>query len=281
MIIKKVYNNNVLLVFDKLTDKELVVIGSGIGFKKSKGDIVDTLKIEKKFVTQDDSFCDRINDLSKNVSDEVFSITNKIVDYAENMLNTNLDKYIYISLADHISFALKRYKEGIFLKNELLSEIKRIHKKEYEIGKWSIDYINKAMNIDFDNNEAGFIAIHIINANYKASFTESKYIIKIIDETLNIIKNYYNIEFEEDYISYERLITHLKFFIKRLIDNKEYNDYSNELLDVVKEKYKDAYNCASDIKDNLYEKYKYKINEDEILYLTIHINKVVSDIKNL
>lgn len=281
MIIKKVYNNNVLLVFDKLTDKELVVIGSGIGFKKSKGDIVDTLKIEKKFVTQDDSFCDRINDLSKNVSDEVFSITNKIVDYAENILNTNLDKYIYISLADHISFALKRHKEGIFLKNELLSEIKRIHKKEYEIGKWSIDYINKAMNIDFDNNEAGFIAIHIINANYKASFTESKYIIKIIDETLNIIKNYYNIEFEEDYISYERLITHLKFFIKRLIDKKEYNDYSNELLDVVKEKYKDAYDCANDIKENLYEKYKYKINEDEILYLTIHINKVVSDIKNL
>ena len=80
VIIKKVYNNNVLLVFDKLSDKELVVIGSGIGFKKSKGDIVDTLKIEKKFVTQDDSFCDKINDLSKSVSDEIFGITNKIVD---------------------------------------------------------------------------------------------------------------------------------------------------------------------------------------------------------
>lgn len=209
--IKKVYNNNVILAFENSSKKEVILTGCGIGFGKKPNDTVDDSKIEKKFVIQDNNFESKVNKLASEIPEEVFAVSSAIIEYAEKNLNTTLDEYIYISLTDHIYFALKRYKENLPIKNELLYELRRIHKKEYEIGKWAIEYINKTFNVNFLIDEAGFIAMHIINANYRESTNKSCLIMNIINQILNIIKNYYSIEFIEDEINFDRLLTHLKF----------------------------------------------------------------------
>ena len=98
----------------------------------------------------------------------------------------------------------------------------------------------------------------------------------IINQILNVIKGYYSIEFIEDEINFDRLLTHLKFFAKRLIDKKEEVKTNNELLEVVKVQYKESYDCANKIKVFIEENYTYRVNDDEILYLTLHINRVIS-----
>lgn len=276
MTVKKVYNNNVILAFDGNINNEVILTGCGIGFKKKSGDIIDNSKIEKKFVIQDNNFESKVNKLASEIPEEVFEVSSSIIEYAEKSLNTTLDEYIYISLTDHISFALKRYKENIKIKNELISEIRRIHKKEYEIGKWALEYIEKIFDVNFPIDEAGFIAMHIINANYRESTNQSFLIMNIINQILNVIKGYYSIEFIEDEINFDRLLTHLKFFAKRLIDKKEEVKTNNELLEVVKVQYKESYDCANKIKVFIEENYTYRVNDDEILYLTLHINRVIS-----
>lgn len=275
--IKKIYNNNVILAVESISKKEMILTGCGIGFKKKPDDIVDESKIEKKFVIQDDNFENKVNKLATEVDEEVFSVSSAIIEYAEKMLNTNLDEYIYISLTDHISFSLKRYKENMVIKNELLSEIRRIHKKEYEIGKWALEHINKTFGVNFSLDEAGFIAIHIINANYRESTNQSWLMMNIINQILDIIKNYFSVEFIEDDINFDRLLTHLKFFAKRLIDKKEQVKFEkNDLLDIVKVQYNEGYECAQNIKSFIEDNYTYKINDDEVLYLVLHINRVIS-----
>lgn len=49
MIINKVINNNVLSTHDE-NNREIVLMGKGIGFQKKVGDEVAEDKIEKKFV---------------------------------------------------------------------------------------------------------------------------------------------------------------------------------------------------------------------------------------
>ena len=275
--IKKVYNNNVILGVENSTKKEMILTGCGIGFKKKTDDIVDESKIEKRFIIQDDSFENKVNKLAKEIPEEFFSVSSTIIEYAEQKLNTDLDEYIYIALTDHISFALKRYKENLIIKNELLPEIKRVYKQEYEIGKWALEYINKTFNVKFSLDEAGFIATHIINANYRKPTKESYLIMGIVNQILNIIKDYYSIEFIEDEINFDRSLTHLKFFAKRLIDeNESVKTGKNELLEVVKIQYKESYECAQKIKVFIEDNYTYKINDDEILYLVLHINRVIS-----
>ena len=275
--IKKVYNNNVILAFENSSKKEVILTGCGIGFGKKPNDTVDDSKIEKKFVIQDNNFESKVNKLASEIPEEVFAVSSAIIEYAEKNLNTTLDEYIYISLTDHIYFALKRYKENLPIKNELLYELRRIHRKEYEIGKWAIEYINKTFNVNFLIDEAGFIAMHIINANYRESTNKSCLIMNIINQILDIIKNYYSIEFIEDEINFDRLLTHLKFFAKRLIDKTESIDTNNNgLLEIVKVQYKESYDCVKQIKSFIEENYTYKVNDDEVLYLILHINRVIS-----
>ena len=275
--IKKVYNNNVILAFENSSKKEVILTGCGIGFGKKPNDTIDDSKIEKKFVIQDNNFESKVNKLASEIPEEVFAVSSAIIEYAEKNLNTILDEYIYISLTDHIYFALKRYKENLPIKNELLYELRRIHKKEYEIGKWAIEYINKTFNVNFLIDEAGFIAMHIINANYRESTNKSCLIMNIINQILDIIKNYYYIEFIEDEINFDRLLTHLKFFAKRLIDKTESIDTNNNgLLEIVKVQYKESYDCVKQIKSFIEENYTYKVNDDEVLYLILHINRVIS-----
>ena len=275
--IKKVYNNNVILAFENSSKKEVILTGCGIGFGKKPNDTIDDSKIEKKFVIQDNNFESKVNKLASEIPEEVFAVSSAIIEYAEKNLNTTLDEYIYISLTDHIYFALKRYKENLPIKNELLYELRRIHKKEYEIGKWAIEYINKTFNVNFLIDEAGFIAMHIINANYRESTNKSCLIMNIINQILDIIKNYYSIEFIEDEINFDRLLTHLKFFTKRLIDKTESIDTNNNgLLEIVKVQYKESYDCVKQIKSFIEENYTYKVNDDEVLYLILHINRVIS-----
>ena len=275
--IKKVYNNNVILAFENSSKKEVILTGCGIGFGKKPNDTIDDSKIEKKFVIQDNNFESKVNKLASEIPEEVFAVSSAIIEYAEKNLNTTLDEYIYISLTDHIYFALKRYKENLPIKNELLYELRRIHKKEYEIGKWAIEYINKTFNVNFLIDQAGFIAMHNINANYRESTNKSCLIMNIINQILDIIKNYYSIEFIEDEINFDRLLTHLKFFAKRLIDKTESIDTNNNgLLEIVKVQYKESYDCVKQIKSFIEENYTYKVNDDEVLYLILHINRVIS-----
>ncbi|MDB8804649.1 BglG family transcription antiterminator LicT [Romboutsia sp. 1001216sp1] len=279
MLIQKIYNNNVVLVVDDETNKELVLTGCGIGFKKKVGEKVDQDKIEKKFVMEDENLAKKITRIATEVDEDIFNVTSKIIEYAKQNLNAELDDYIYVALADHISFAIKRYNQNIEIKNDLLYEIKRIHKKEFQIGIWAIDYINKEFNVNFTKDEAAFIAMHIINANYKESTKESFLMTKIVKEILNIIRYYYSVEFKEDDFNYDRLVTHLKFFAKRLIKKEQVENNDNELLEIIKIQYEKPYNCSCKIKKYIEDNHEYIVTEDELLYLTLHINRVIAAIK--
>lgn len=279
MIIEKIYNNNVVLVKDTTSNKQLILTGCGIGFQKKVGQLADETKIEKKFIAEDESFKNNISKLALEVDEDVFKASSAIVEYTESKLKTDLYDYIYVALTDHISFALKRYKENIEIKNELLYEIRRIHKAEFEIGLWALEYINKEFDVNLPEDEAAFIAMHIVNANYSENTSESLLMTKIVKEILNIIRYFYAIEFNQNEMNYERFLTHLKFFAKRLIKNENKRNSKNELLEIIKEKYNESYECANKIKIFIEEHYEYVVSEDEMLYLIIHINRVIEVIR--
>lgn len=279
MIISKVLNNNLVLSIEPKTKNEVILMGCGIAFQKKPGDAVDTTKIEKKFSIEDGKLGNRIKELLSKIPEGIFSLSNDIIIYSEKTLNRKLDKQIYISLSDHIAFALKRYKKGIIVKNSLLHEIKRVHKEEYKIGVWAVDYINKRAKIELPIDEAGFIALHIVNASYNNAVEESLALTEIVNGILNIIRYTFSIEFNEEELSYERLITHLKFFARRVITNNQYKNEENNFLDIVKESYKDEYECVLKISKFIKATYNYDVKSDEIVYLTMHIHRVISVIK--
>ena len=170
-------------------------------------------KIEKTFVEDDENLGNKIKKLINQIPEGIFELTDEIVTQAIVELNVELDKQIYVSLADHIAFAIKRFKNGITIKNELLSEIRRVHKKEFIFSLWAVDYINKKLYVNLPEDEAGFISLHFVNASYNETTTKSVESTKVIKDILNIIKYYFSIELDEEDLNYDRLLTHLKYFL--------------------------------------------------------------------
>ena len=279
MIIEKVLNNNVVVSIDPKSRKEIILMGSGIAFRKKVGQEVEEHRVEKTFVVDDKKMGNKIKKLINQIPDGVFELSHEIICYASKELNKKIDNQIYISLADHITFALKRHKNNIRIKNDLLDEIRRIHRDEFKIALWAVDFLNDKLKINLPEDEAGFIALHLINAGYNETTNNSLLSTSIIKGILNIIRYYYSIEFNIDDLNYDRLLTHLKYFAKRVIDNKQHENGDTSMLEIVSSSYPETFDCVLKIKYYIEKNYNYQINGDEIVYLVMHIHRVISVLK--
>ncbi|AST58192.1 transcription antiterminator [Thermoanaerobacterium thermosaccharolyticum] len=243
MIIEKIFNNNAIVAKDS-DNRELVVMGRGIGFKKSVGEKVDETLIEKTFILKQKDASEKFKLLLEDVPTEYVSICYDIIEYAKNMLNTKLNDYIYVTLTDHIYNAIKMFDEGLENPNPLIWEIKKFYPKEFQIGLKALEFIEDELNKKLPDDEAGNIALHLINAQINSSFNKVENVAeqtKKIHDILNIVMYTYGITLDEKSISYERFITHLRFFFQRLNKKEQLKEVDDYLFKKVKTKYKKAY----------------------------------------
>ncbi|WP_315076617.1 BglG family transcription antiterminator LicT [uncultured Clostridium sp.] len=274
MKIDKVINNNLIRAFDD-NNKEVLVMGCGLGFKKKIGEIIDQSKIEKIYFFENKNCSNKLIELLSDIPLEVIQTTNEIVSYARYSLGKKLNNNIYISLTDHINFAIERINQGLEFKNALLWEIKRFYNHEFLIGKEAIKIIKKRLNVDLPEDEAASIALHIVNAQLNSSnMDETIDVTKMIQNILNIVKFHYNLELDEYSLHYERFITHLKFFAQRMFSGKEIKDEDKNLYEIMREKYKEAYDCAEKIKKYIKSEFNNELTDEEMMYLAVHISRI-------
>ncbi|MEG0329754.1 MAG: PRD domain-containing protein [Longicatena sp.] len=278
MYIHKILNNNVVVVLDD-KQREQIVMGRGIAFNKKCGDDITSEQIDKVFALSNPDTNNRFQELISDIPLEYLELVEKIITYTKTHLGKKVDDAIYISLVDHVYMSVMRYLQGIEVKNALLWDIKRFYKDEFFIGMKALDMIENELNVRLPDDEAGFIALHIVNAQMEEDEQTNRSIYeitKVMQEITNIVRYYFNITFDEDSVYYYRFVSHLKFFAQRLCSGKTYTENSeDELLDIIKLKYKSSYECVIRISSFIQEKYKYVVSKEEQLYLTIHIERVV------
>ena len=276
MIINKVLNNNVVTIISE-NGEEAVVMGRGLAFQKKKGYEIDESKIEKIFVLENKSINEKLLTLVNDIPAKYLEIAEDIIKYAENKLSTKLNENIYLTLTDHISFAISRAEKNLEIKNAMLWDIKRLHKDEFDVGIHALRVIKENLNVELPEDEAASIAMHILNGELDQEMPEIVDMIKLIEEILKMVKYHFNIEFDEDSINYYRFVTHLKFFTQRLSSGRYYEDNDNDLFDMIKLKYPKSYECTKRIEGFVKQKYNTQLTKEEMLYLIIHTARVVHE----
>lgn len=271
MRIKKILNNNAAIVIEDKQEK--IVIGPGIAFNKGKNDLINRNKIDKLFVIKNDNHFEQ---LLPQIPVELMAITQEIIQYAEDRLEVKLNPHIFIALADHLSFAIERHEDGIYIKNKLLSEIKILYKKEFDIGIWAINYVKEKTGIHMPVDEAAFIALHLHTASVPSgSLQVTLRQTSIINEIIHIIQDYFSISLEENGLSYERLITHLRYTLYRITETSD-RTMDEEMLIMIRNKFPSSYNCAKTIAKHLSRQHGIQLPPEEIGYITIHIERLRS-----
>ena len=197
MIIDKILNNNVAVVL--VDGEEKIVMGKGICFKKKVNDDIDENMIDKVFALSSADASHKFQEIIKEVPIEHIIVSEKIIQYAKVTLGKRLNEYIYISLVDHIYSSIVRFLEGITVTNVLLWDIRRFYKDEFAVGLAALDMIEKEFNVRLPDDEAGFIALHLVNAELDEKGMEDMLAItKVMQEITNIVRYIFNVEFDED-----------------------------------------------------------------------------------
>lgn len=275
MKIYKVINNNVLSAFDE-RNKEVVLMGRGIGFKAKAGDIIDESRVEKVFYIENSTLSRQFQELLSDMPLEHMQISSDIISYAKNECNMKLNQSIYVALTDHINYAIERYNQGIQLPNALLGEIRQFYHREYLVGEYALRILADRLDMHFSEDEAGFIALHFVNAVYDTTTHDTYAITDMLKRSLEIVKEDFGDEVNEYSMHYERFMAHLKFLARRISIREMLQDQDIEMAEGIKQKYPREYACGKRIADYIKEKYHTDLSEEEQMYLTIHIRRVLS-----
>lgn len=275
-MIKSLNNNLVLAVNEEA--EEFVLFGKGIGFKKKKGDVIDQTLVTKIFESQ--SQTQNFSAILANISPEILSMTEKIIEKGEQELNKKINASIIVALSDHIQSAIERQKNDQDLtENALQWEIPFLYFKEYELGKTALLMIEEEMGVLLPEIEASFIALHFVNAqDGLESMDETMFITKVTKSMVKIIQSLFDISLNKSSINYSRFVTHIRYFMNRQLRNKAFTSENNDgLYAIIQEQYPRSYACGLTIREMLKKDYQMSISDDEMVYLIIHIERITKE----
>ncbi|MBJ7223937.1 MULTISPECIES: BglG family transcription antiterminator LicT [unclassified Brenneria] len=270
-------NNAVLAVTDK--GEECVALGRGIGFGKKNGDCVDEKMIESRFLKTSGGLNAFFAEILAEIPPVYLNITEQIIALARSALDIELQDTLFLALSDHINFSVKRFKSDMKIHNQLLWEIKLFYPKEFSVGLRALDIIEEKLQVRLPDDEAGFIALHLVNAKNNTDMQSTVQSATLIKDILTIVKYDLRIKYDENSIDYQRFITHLKFFALRLFNRNAVSHADDSIYEGIKEIMQTAYACAMRVYNYVERHYQYQLTTDEIMFLTIHINRLNNNSK--
>lgn len=271
MKVIKILNNNLVFARDD-SGQEVIVKGLGIGFHASRGDTVDESRIGQVFYPQDKQNIQQIQEFLLSIPAEYLNFVQDFVDSVKAAEGITFNSSIYLSLSDHLLGTIKRYQEGISLENVLLLDIKRLYKKEYTWGEQMLAQVKEVFGVALPPDEAGFIALHFVNAEENQRGNDSYKIAAIVSDIQQTVKTYYSdLEFDDNSLYYQRFLTHLKYFAQRYLHQELQTDQDDSLFQLVSQQYRDAFGCVKMIFLMMEERYGYQLSQEEMMYLTIHV----------
>lgn len=279
MIIKQVLNNNVVSVSDA-SGAEFILTGRGLGFNARVGDVVRENNVEKTFSLTEGSAAERFKVLLNEVPVEVIQLTDDIVTLARNSLSHTLSDGLYVTLADHLNFALKRHEEGLEIKNPLEWEVRHLYRKEYLIGRQALALIASRTGQLLPDAEACSITLHIVNASMNVPDGQVMEMTRLIFQIQNIVKYWFTISIDEQSLNYQRFVMHLKFFAQRVMAGEILCNDDVELFEQMPKRYEKTLECVQAISEFVAKNYNHAMSSSEKLYLTVHIGNVINRQKN-
>ena len=147
------------------------------------------------------------------------------------------------------------------------------------IGKGG-DMINKIIaesdnvKIDIDDDEIGYVALHIHSALEKESVSVSMQMAQAVRDCVSMIEEQRGIHINVMSLSYNRLMNHVKYMVARVLKGESLKVNMN---DYVQHNFPESYELATTVCNHLSHALRKPLEELEIGYLAMHIERVSQD----
>ena len=270
-VIKKKLNNNVIMVRD-LNQNDMILIGTGIGFKAHINSVFKDLeKVQQCFILKDKNNKENLRTIVDNYDHNLIALIEEEIGFIQSKFTTPLNENIHITLIDHLIFAIDRQKRKLEFKNPFNENIAIVYKEEYCAAQHLVKRINKEYGANLIQDEIGIVALHIHAARKNEDISVSRRKTNLYQETLEKIYERMDLHPSKDSLAHQRLLLHICFAYERIFKNEQ---IGNDILDIILTKYHKDFEILRDVLNSIEKNNKIKIPDSEVGYLVLHVNRI-------
>lgn len=272
--IKKVLNHNSVIAIGEGDNREYLVMGKGIAFGKKVTERVET-GAENTVYSLHELNTDRgaATDIIKTVSPECLELANEVLNRAEKEFG-QIDRSILFPMADHIAFAVRRIRNNEQISNPLTEDIRILFYKEYKVAECMKQLLADMLGVEIDEHEIGYIALHVHSAIEEEEVSQAMQVARAVRECISLVEKQTGKKIDIMSLSYNRLMNHIRYMIARSLNGEKLKVSMNDYMEI---KFPKAYKMAIKVCDEIEKDLKLKLEDVEIGYLAIHIERVMDN----
>lgn len=271
--IRKILNHNTILVIKMDDNKEYLLMGKGAGFSKKVGERIEKRPEDTVYSLQKLTDRGEAREIIKSVSPVCLELANDVLNEAEREFG-KIDRAILFPMADHIEYAVRRIKNHEQISNPLTEDIRVLFYKEYKVAQCMIPLLQERMKVEIDEHEVGYIALHIHSAINDEKVSQAMMITRAVRECITLVEEQTSRKIDVMSLAYNRLMNHVRYMVARALNNERLKLNMNDYMEV---KFPEAFQTAAMICDEVGRSLKCQLDEVEIGYLAMHIERVVND----
>ena len=275
--VRKALNHNTLIAISMENNQEYLLIGKGIGFGKKvseRFEIPENIECSV-YSLQEQTERGKAMELIKGIEPVYLEIAGKVLAKSEEVFG-KIDKNILFPMADHIAFAVQRIRANEQISNPLTDDIRTLFHMEYKTAECVKDILWEMLQVEIDEHEIGYIALHIHSAIEDENVALSMLIAMTVRECIRMIEEETGQTIDVMSLSYNRLMNHIRYMVARSIKGEKLKLNMNDYMSV---KFPKSFWMATEVCKQL-EKQLHRtspLDEVEIGYLAMHIERVLMD----
>jgi len=274
VIVLKVFNNNVVLARDD-SGREVVLTGRGLGFQAKAGMTVDADKVVQTFIPDAQTDAAQLSAFLTEIPPEHLSLAADILRQAQGTLGTSFGQAMIIPLADHLTFAIRRVRQGLVLEYPLRAEVSHLYPAELRAARDAVALARERTGVALPDDEAVPIALHFVNALFASDdLARTFQMTEVFQQVFAVLESAYQRTFDTESINAARFITHLRYFFARVHAETQLDQELGSFTSAIRLSYPDAYRCAIGVRAILELRLGQSVTEDETAYLTMHIARL-------
>lgn len=265
-------NHNAAIGIDSL-GREVVVMGAGVGFGKIPRD-VPLREIDRTFVGIDDKYLGLIAELPS----EHLEFAAQFSDVVRMQVSHELSPNLVVTLADHISFMVKRAREHLYVAMPLAYDVQQDYPVEYRLGQMCVRGVERTFHVKLPKNEAVGVALSIVNSAVMSSASAArreKRDERALETAVQVVERELGITVDRDSFDFARFATHVKYLIDRLAAGEPIATPNGAMYDEVAAQYPDVAACADKVARAIARPGEGEVTTEERLYLMMHINRLL------
>lgn len=271
--VKKVLNHNSVIAVKAEEKKEYLILGKGIGFGKKVSERIETRKEDTVYSLQELTERGEAREIIKTVSPICLELANEVLGRAEQEFG-KIDRSILFPMADHIEYAVRRIKRNEQISNPLTEDIRVLFYKEYKIAQCMEQLLLDTLGVQIDEHEIGYIALHVHSAIEDERVSQAMQIAGAVRECISLVEEQTGRKIDVMTLAYNRLMNHVRYMVARALNGEKLKLNMNDYMEI---KFPKAFQIARQVCDEIGHSLKRNLDEVEIGYLAMHIERVTND----